>query len=260
MDRVRTTSASAWTLNRVDLAFKLTGTWEPLLITPATGFTAMGCVGGRFTVMNETFSLTNSGTNSLTWSLANTSSWLNASPSGGILTSGGSAATVVVSLNSTASSLLVGTYTATVWFSNLYDSFVQSRQFTLAVGPPVITSGPADQAVSVGDSATFCVSATGPTPLSYSWRRDGMPIAGANTSCYTTNNVQPADSGSQFSCLVSNGCGTRQRVPTLCLPFCCPIWPHLAWLRLANGSSGSVSIGGVRGGQPGIGERVGFLV
>jgi hypothetical protein len=74
--------------------------------------------------------------------------------------------------------------------------------------PPVITTQPASQTVSVGASATFSVSASGPPPLYYFWRRNGVPIAGATASGYTTNNVQLADSGALFSCLVSNAYGT----------------------------------------------------
>ncbi len=60
-----------------------------------------------------------------------------------------------------------------------------------------------------GSSATFSIGATGTPPLSYVWRRNGAPIAGATLSSYTTNNVQLADSGSEFSCLVSNAYGTK---------------------------------------------------
>src|ERR1039457_4330807 len=52
---------------------------DPLLITPATRFTSIGGVGGPFTDTTESLSLTNAGTNSLTWALANTSDWLNRS-------------------------------------------------------------------------------------------------------------------------------------------------------------------------------------
>jgi C1A family cysteine protease len=53
---------------------------EPLRITPATGFTSTGGAGGPFTIISQSLTLTNAGTNSLTWTLANTSVWLNASP------------------------------------------------------------------------------------------------------------------------------------------------------------------------------------
>ena len=114
---------------------------EPLMITPATGFTSIGGVGGPFTITSQSLTLTNAGTNSLTWTLVNTSLWLNASSSGGTLTPGGTAATVTVSLNTAASNLVVGTYSATVWFTNLNSGVGQGRQFTLAViSPPTITS------------------------------------------------------------------------------------------------------------------------
>jgi len=79
--------------------------------------------------------------------------------------------------------------------------------------PPVINTQPANQTVAVGGAATFSVVAAGSSPLSYFWSRNGLPIAGATTSSYTTNNVQLSDSGSQFSCLVSNAYG-RSSVPT----------------------------------------------
>ena len=122
----------------------------------------MGVVGEPFTITSQSLSLTNVGTNSLTWTLANTSVWLNVSPSSGTLTPGGPAATVTVSLNSAASNLVAGTYSATLWFTNLNDGVGQSRQFTLAViSPPTITAQPADQAVLEGATATFTVAATG---------------------------------------------------------------------------------------------------
>ncbi len=71
-----------------------------------------------------------------TWSLVNTSSWLTASAVGGNLTSGGPATNVTMSLNSTASNLVVGTYPATVVFSNATSHAVQYRPFTLTVLPP----------------------------------------------------------------------------------------------------------------------------
>jgi len=74
--------------------------------------------------------------------------------------------------------------------------------------PPVIGAQPISQAVTLGNSVTFSVTATGHAPLGYFWRRNGVPIPGANASSYTTNNVQLSDSGSQFSCLVSNSFGT----------------------------------------------------
>ena len=107
---------------------------HPLRITPITGFAANGPIGGPFNVTARGFALTNAGTSSLNWQLANASSWLSASSSSGTLTPGGPATLVTVSLSSTASNLPAGTYYATVWFTNLTEGFGQSRQFK--VPPP----------------------------------------------------------------------------------------------------------------------------
>jgi hypothetical protein len=73
---------------------------------------------------------------------------------------------------------------------------------------PTIIAQPANLSVSVGSSATFCVTASGIPAPAYYWFRNGAPIPGATASCYTTNNVQLADSGAQFSCLASNASGS----------------------------------------------------
>jgi hypothetical protein len=80
--------------------------------------------------------------------------------------------------------------------------------FTPSSSSPVITSQPASQTAQPGANVTFSIGASGAAPLSYFWRRNGSPIAGATASSYTNNNVQLADSGAQFSCLVSNPIGT----------------------------------------------------
>jgi len=106
---------------------------DALVVTPFTGFTASGNSGGPFSVTSQSYSLTNAGLASLNWSLVNTSAWLAASPGSGTLTPGGPATSVTVSLNTAASNLLAGTYTATVWFTNQNDGFGLGRQFTLQV-------------------------------------------------------------------------------------------------------------------------------
>jgi len=74
--------------------------------------------------------------------------------------------------------------------------------------PPFIVEQPANRTVAVGGAATFSVTAIGTPQLNYYWRRNDTPIPGANSASYTINDAQPADSGSQFSCLVSNAQGT----------------------------------------------------
>src|SRR5262249_22266163 len=50
--------------------------------------------------------------------------------------------------------------------------------------PPSITGQPANAAVNAGQAATFSVAATGTTPMSYQWSKNGMAINGANSSSY----------------------------------------------------------------------------
>jgi len=157
---------------------------DALLITPETGFTAAsGCVGRPFSITNATFSLTNIGIAPLNWSLANTSLWLDASPSGGELTPGGGADTVTVSLNSNAYSLTQGNYSATVWFTNLSDGVGQSRQFSLTIGLPIITAEPTNQTVMAGGTATFSVTVSATCPstyntnqFTYQWQLNGTNL------------------------------------------------------------------------------------
>jgi outer membrane protein assembly factor BamB len=73
---------------------------------------------------------------------------------------------------------------------------------------PSITLQPADQTVSVGQTATFTVTATSSTPLSYQWQVNAAPIAGATASSYTTGVTVAADSGNNFAVVVSNTSGS----------------------------------------------------
>jgi hypothetical protein len=82
------------------------------------------------------------------------------------------------------------------------------RVTPFAINAPLIVVPPVSQTVSPGASANFCVTATGAAPLEYFWERNGALVAGATQSCYTLINCQLADSGSQFSCVVSNAYGT----------------------------------------------------
>src|ERR1017187_6757086 len=69
--------------------------------------------------------------------------------------------------------------------------------------PAVIITQPANLTVAQGASATFSVVASGYGPLSYQWRFNQAPLAGATDSSYTTNNVQLANAGG-YSVVVSN--------------------------------------------------------
>jgi subtilase family serine protease len=109
-------------------------------VTPETGFTAVGPVGGPFTATTQTFLLTNPGETPFTWVLQGKPSWLDVSSVGGTVNPNNTA-TVVVDLNSTTYSLVAGTYAATLTFTNQIRGFSQSRRFLLQVAQSVVQNG-----------------------------------------------------------------------------------------------------------------------
>jgi len=81
---------------------------------------------------------------------------------------------------------------------------------TVTVAPvsPTITTQPANQTVTAGQTATFTVVAAGTAPLSYQWQKNGVNVAGATAASYTTPVTATSDSGTTFDVVVSNAAGT----------------------------------------------------
>src|SRR5205807_8039521 len=77
-----------------------------------------------------------------------------------------------------------------------------------APAAPSITTQPANQTVTAGQTAMFTVVAAGTPPLSYQWKKDGTAISGAASSSYTTPATTSADNSSQFTVTVSNTAGS----------------------------------------------------
>jgi PKD repeat protein len=73
---------------------------------------------------------------------------------------------------------------------------------------PSITTQPLNRTVSVGQTATFSVVASGTAPLSYQWHRNGTAVAGATAASYTTPATTAADNGAAFFVRVSNSAGS----------------------------------------------------
>jgi len=89
---------------------------------------------------------------------------------------------------------------------------VTSSQATLTVNSvpvaPTITTQPANQTVTAGQTATFSVTASGTAPLSYQWQKNAADISGATTASYSTPVTTTADSGTLFRIVVSNSAGS----------------------------------------------------
>ena len=88
---------------------------------------------------------------------------------------------------------------------------ITSNSATLTVNPdpaPSITTQPASQTITAGQTATFSVTASGTAPLAYQWQKNGTAIGGATSSSYTTPAETTSDNGAQFTVVVSNSAGT----------------------------------------------------
>jgi hypothetical protein len=72
---------------------------------------------------------------------------------------------------------------------------------------PSITTQPANVTVTVGQTATFTVVATGAAPLTYQWTKNGTNV-GTNSATYTTAATTSADNGAQIKVTVSNSAGS----------------------------------------------------
>jgi uncharacterized repeat protein (TIGR03803 family) len=187
-----------------------------LEISPGSALLFAGSVGGTVNPAMLPFNLTNRA-GSLVWTVGQDVPWLSVSPGFGSLVAGGPATPVAVAPNLLTSNLAVGTYTATLFFTNLSDQAIQTRQVTLEMaGLPVITSQPANVTVSEGMTASFTVSLATNALLAYQWRLangssltdlvDGDGISGSTTSTLTIRNASLTNAGT-YSVIVSNLAG-----------------------------------------------------
>lgn len=75
-------------------------------------------------------------------------------------------------------------------------------------GVPAITTQPQSVAVSLGQTATFTVTASSSAALSYQWRKNGTAISGATSASYTTPAAVASDTGARFVVAVTNAAGS----------------------------------------------------
>jgi uncharacterized repeat protein (TIGR03803 family) len=185
-------------------------------ITPGAGLLFSGLVGGPVNPVLLAFNLTNR-VGSLVWTVGQDVPWLSVSPTFGSLAAGGPATTVSVAPNLLTSTLSAGNYTATLFFTNLSDQSIQTRQVTLEMaGLPVITSQPASVAVSKGMTASFTVDLATNALLAYQWQLangysltnlvDGDGVSGSTTSTLIISNASLTNAGT-YSVIVSNLAG-----------------------------------------------------
>ncbi len=132
-----------------------------------------------------------------------------------------------------------GNYQAVI--TNSYGA-VTSAVATLTVNaPPMITSQPQGENLTVGDTASFTVAATGSTPLSCHWLfnnislSDNARISGSQTTQLTINGVLVSDTGNYQAVIVNSFGSTNSSMamlavaerPTPTLTWVAPSWRQL---------------------------------
>ncbi len=84
---------------------------------------------------------------------------------------------------------------------------VATRDFVLGLqGPPAIVAHPQNQTVYSGAVAGFTVTASGPPPLAYQWRRNGTNLVGATSASLTINPATTNHAGN-YVVVVTNSYG-----------------------------------------------------
>lgn len=167
-------------------------------LVPVT-VTAAPLTATLFATQTQQFTATVTGTN-------NTSVNWNINPNVGSISSGGlytapasiaSVQTVTVTATSAADNTKLGTATVTL----------------NPPAPPAITQQPQGVSTFTGQTATFTVTATGPS-LTYQWQSmtsggaSFTNIAGATSSSYTTPSLALGDNGTQFRVVITNAQGS----------------------------------------------------
>ena len=148
-----------------------------LSIAPASGLTAAGPVGGPFTPVSQTYTLSNSGGATLSWTAGKTATWLTLSATAGTLAPN-SNATVTVSINANANSLAANSYSDTVSFTNATNGAgndTRSVSLTVTNGGAQLTVTPSSGLTSSGPvggpfspiSQTYTLSNAGGATLSW---------------------------------------------------------------------------------------------
>lgn len=166
----------------------------PLTVSPAGGVSQTIPQGGPFAPASQNYTLTNTGTAPLDFSITSTQAWVTVLPSSGTLAAGASTS-VTVTINGVAITLAGGVYTDTVTFTNTTNGGGnQTRPMSLTVtgaaGGALSVTAPSPWYTTVGHpggpfspaSMDFTLTNTGASPLDYTVTNDNTWITASPAS------------------------------------------------------------------------------
>lgn len=112
-----------------------------MAVGPTADATSTGVSGGPFTPASSTFTVSNSGIETLSWTAASSANWLTLSSSSGTLATR-KAKSITFTLDADAEALAPGNYTSTLTFTNVTNGIgTTTRTYTLTVLPAPLTPG-----------------------------------------------------------------------------------------------------------------------
>ena len=194
----------------VSNTFNVTAT-AGMSVSPSTGLNASGPIGGPFAPSTTVYTISNSGTGQMNWSVSGTSTWLSFNPSGGIVASG-SNVTVSVGISGAANALPVGAYGDTMSFVNNTNGLGNTAlSAALNITPlvPVITSALSATGTISKSFSYQIVASNGPTSFGASGLPSGLSVNTANGMISGT----PAGSGtSNVTISATNAGGTGSAI------------------------------------------------
>jgi Pro-kumamolisin, activation domain/Viral BACON domain/Carbohydrate binding domain len=157
-----------------NLITALVGLGDALQVLTTSNLVATGAAGGPFLPATSYLTLTNTGTNDLSWAApATPATWLAVSPTSGTLAAG-TATNVAVSPTAGANTFALGNYKANLSFTNLTSGSTHSVPFTLQVVPAlsitptngIVFTGPVGGSFSP-NSQVFTIGNLGATAIGW---------------------------------------------------------------------------------------------
>jgi hypothetical protein len=145
------------------------GESDPLILSPMTGMSVSGPVGGPFNMTSQIISLSNASAGLLHWTVASGSSFLVVAPTNGTLMPG-QVASVTAALSTGASNLLINAAAGGISFADQTTGFTQTLPFTLAVGNGGFETGDFSDWTMTGDAL---VNFVGGAPDYYNYVHTG---------------------------------------------------------------------------------------